>query len=294
MNWTHRPYHGEADFLALLALLSACNAADPSAGYIQPGDLSWWIRQNEVFKPQDSIEIFEDSAGQMLGFVFSDPPTWAVVQALPGVPGSLLDDMLGHARGRAGNAELTVWAFEGDGALIAALKRHSFTRTDRRTVQFEYCPADQGIPDAPRLPAGFSLTAIPDDHQLKTRRVELHQAVWHPSQVTAAAYDHLRASPAYDSELDVALVGPGGQLVAYALGWFDPRTRIGVMEPVGTHPGHRGQGLGRLTVREVNRRLAECGAERIIIRTPESNAGAVRLYASANFRITGYVCDYSR
>ncbi|CAM3279561.1 Acetyltransferase (GNAT) family protein [Deinococcus saxicola] len=294
MEWTHRSYRDEKDFLALLAFLSATNAADSAAGYIQPGDLSWWVRQNEVLNPQDSIEIFETRAGRVLGFVFSDPPTWAVIQALPGQPNALLDDMLTHSRARAGDAELTVWTFEGDAPLAAALGRHGFTRGGRRTVQFEYRPVKQGFPAPPRLPAGFSFTTISDDPQLKTRRVDLHRAVWHPSQVTAAAYEHLRASPAYDSELDIALVGSDGQLVAYALGWFDPRTRMGVMEPVGAHPDHRGQGLGRLVVQEVNQRLAERGAARIIIRTPESNVGACRLYTSAGFQNTGYIYDYSR
>lgn len=294
MEWTHRPYRDEKDFLALLAFLSDCNAAAPTAGYIQPGDLSWWLGQNEVLNPPDCVEIFEDSVGRVLGFVFSDPPTWAVTQASPGSSDALLDDMLTHSRARAGDAELTVWTFEGDASLIAALKRHSFIRTDKRTVQFEYRSAQQGLPELPKLPVGFSFTAISDNSQLKTARVKLHRAVWHPSQVTASAYEHLRASPAYDLELDVALVGSDGQLVAYALGWIDPKTRTGVMEPVGTHPDHRGQGLGRMVVQEVNRRLAERGAERIIIRTPESNVGACRLYASAGFQNIGYIYDYSR
>jgi mycothiol synthase len=142
------------------------------------------------------------------------------------------------------------------------------------------------------LPHGFSFIHIPDDLHLKTERVNLHRAVWQPSQVTLDAYDVLRESPTYSSDLDVVLVTPEGQFAAYALGWFDPRTLIGIMEPVGTHPSYRGQGLGKLVVREVTRRLARMGAERVVIRTPESNRGAVKLYASSGFKVTGHLRDY--
>ncbi|CAM4084047.1 GNAT family N-acetyltransferase [Deinococcus marmoris] len=292
MEWTHRPYRDEKDFLALLAFLSDCNAAAPTAGYIQPGDLSWWLRQNEILNPPDCVEIFEDDAGKILGFTFNNPLTWAAIQALPGTPGAVLDDMLRHVRGRAGDAELTVAAFDGDGPLMETLERQGFKRNGERMLQYEYHPADQGVPALPSLPAGFSFISIADHRELSAARVELHQAVWHPSRVTLTAYQHLRASPAYDPELDVALMGPDGQLVSYALGWFDPHARSGLMEPVGTHPEYRRSGLGHLTVQEVNRRLTERGSERTVIVSFEKNAASVRLYASVGFKVTGYVNDY--
>lgn len=292
MSSSHRPYAGETDFHALLADLSEMNAAHPAAGFIQPGDLTWWARQNQVFDPHQAIELFQDENGHSLGFVLNDPPTWAVIQAWPGVAEAVTDDMLRYARQQAGGEELTVWAFEGDTPLTAALGRAGFVHRDIRTVQFEYRPAEQGVPIVPALPAGFSFRAVLDDPALKTERVNLHRAVWHPSQVTLEAYEALRASPTYDPELDVVLATPESRLAAYALGWFDPHSRIGVLEPVGTHPEQRGRGLGRAVVQEVTRRLAERGAERILVRTPERNQAAVKLYAAAGFGVSGYVYDY--
>lgn len=213
---------------------------------------------------------------------------------MPGTPAALLAEMLACAEQRAGEdvASLIVWAFEGDTALTVALDDKGYRRSDGKTIQFEYRPAEQGVPDISALPRGFSFIHIPDDLHLKTERVNLHRAVWHPSQVTPDAYEALRGSSVYDSGLDVVLVAPEGQFAAYALGWFDPRTLTGIMEPVGTHPSYRGQGLGKLVVREVTRRLAQRGAERVVIRTPESNRGAVRLYASSGFKVTGHLYDY--
>lgn len=294
MSWQHRPYRDRQDFRTMLEFLSTATTVRPAAGFIQPGDLTWWMYQNNELNPSSSIELFHSVDGQLLGFVFSDPSTWAVMQARPDVPADLLDQMLTFAEQRAGEdvASLIIWAFDGDTALTAALDGKSYARSDQRTVQFEYHPAAQGSPDVTDLPLRFSFMHIPDDLDLKTERVNLHRAVWHPSRVTLDAYNRLREAPTYCSDLDVVLVTPEGKFAAYVLGWFDPRTHIGILEPVGTHPDYRGQGLGRLVVREVTRRLAQMGAERVIIRTPESNQGAVKLYASSGFGITGSLHDY--
>jgi len=291
MDSRHRPYVDETDFHALLADLSEMNVAHPAAGFIQPGDLTWWMRQNQLFDPYQAIELFQDGNGHALGFVFSDPSTWAVIQARPGVAEAVIDDMLRYARQRAGGEQLTVWTFEGDTSLAAALHRAGFARRDPRTIQFEYRP-QQGLPVVPTLPNGFSFRAVLNDYTLKTERVDLHRAVWDPSKVTLAAYEALRSALTYDLDLDVVVVRPEGRLAAYALGWFDPHSRMGVLEPVGTHPEQRGRGLGKAVVQEVTRRLADRGAERIIVRTPERNQAAVRLYAAAGFGVSGFVNEY--
>jgi hypothetical protein len=84
MNWQHRPYRDGQDFSAMLDFLSTANAVKPAAGFIQPGDLTWWVLQNNELNSQSSIELFHGDAGQLLGFVFSDPPTWAVVSSFAG------------------------------------------------------------------------------------------------------------------------------------------------------------------------------------------------------------------
>lgn len=287
---THRPYRDEADFLALLDFLSAANKTAPEAGYLQPADLTWWMRQNNIFKPQESIELFED-AGKLCGFVFSNPPQWAAIQAAPHSPAALLDDMLAFAEARAGEKPLTVATFEGDAPLVAALERQDYGQ-GARMLNFEFHPHEQTLPDAGPLPDGFSFTSISDDPHLKSERVKIHQAVWHPSKVTLDAYEHLRTAPTYRPELDIALVAPDGRFAAYALGWYDPNTRIGIQEPVGTHPDFRGQGLGRLTVQEVTRRLIAAGANRITICTFEKNVAGVQLYLSSGYKHRGYIYDY--
>ncbi len=297
---SHRPYRDDADFVALLDFLSAVNLSNPQAGYLHPGDLTWWIRRNSVFKPQEGIELFHNGSGGLLGFVFNNPPEWATIQAAPHAPAAVLDEMLAFAEARAAaNTEkpLTVAADAGDEALTRALERAleraRLTRTGERMCCFVYRPAAQGLFQA-TLPDGFSFLSVADDPDLKAKRVELHRAVWQNSKVTPEAYEYLRAAPSYRADLDTVLVTPDGQWAAYALGWYDPLTRDGIQEPVGTHPGFRRRGLGRLVVQEVTRRLMTLGAERVSIYTFESLPAATALYRSAGYSLTGYVDDWQR
>lgn len=293
---SHHPYRDDADFLALLDFLSLVNVSNPQAGYLHPGDLTWWIRQNTGFKPQDGIELFHDDSGGLLGFVFNDPPEWATIQAAPHVPAAVLDEMLAFAQARAAantEAPLTVAADAGDEALTRALEQARFTRTGERMCCFVYRPAAQGIPESTLLD-GFSFLSITDDPDLKAKRVELHRAVWHPSKVTLEAYEHLRAAPSYRADLDTVLVTPDGEWAAYALGWYDPRTGGGIQEPVGTHPQFRQRGLGRLVVQEVTRRLITLGAEKVSISTFDRHPAATALYRSVGYTLTGYVDDWRR
>lgn len=90
------------------------------------------------------------------------------------------------------------------------------------------------------------------------------------------------------------MLSPEGHFGAYALGWFDPVTRQGLMEPAGTHPPSRGQGLGRAAVVKVTRRRGDLGARHTVIRTRGTNRGAVALYTSAGYVQTGTLYDYAR
>ncbi|PYE47702.1 GNAT family N-acetyltransferase [Deinococcus yavapaiensis] len=293
---SHRPYRDDADFRVLLDFLSRVNVANSQAGYLHPGDLTWWIRQNTVFDPQEGIELFHDDAGKLLGFVFNKPPEWATLQAAPHTPSAVLDEMLAFAQAKAAantQKSLTVAADAGDEALTRALERADFSRTGERMCCFVYRPVVQGVP-TPTLPNGFSFSSVTDDPDLKAKRVALHRAVWHPSKVTLEAYEHLRAAPSYRADLDMVLVAPDGALAAYALGWYDPQTRNGIQEPVGTHPDFRKRGLGQLVVQEVTRRLIVLGAEKISIYTFERLAAAMALYKSVGYTLSGYVEDWQR
>lgn len=144
-------------------------------------------------------------------------------------------------------------------------------------------------PSAP--PAGTRLRAVREADL--DERVAVHRAAFAPSHFTRAAYQRLRAAPGYRADLDVVAVAPDGRLAAYAVGWFDPLNRLGVVEPLGTDPLRQRQGYGTAVLLEGLRRMRDLGAPAAFLHTGEA-AEAVKLYESVGFRIVGTEAQYTK
>ncbi len=150
------------------------------------------------------------------------------------------------------------------------------------------------LPEA-GTPPGFTIRAVAGDEI--AARVEVHRRAWDPKRIkrmlglavtgdeSGSGYDLTRhravmASPVYQPELDLVAVGADGELVAYAIGWFDPVSRSVLFEPVGTVPEHGGLGLGRALGAEVLRVAAGLGAVQAVVTARGDDAYPVphRLY----------------
>lgn len=291
MTLLHRPYETEVDLQRVLNWLGAKAAAHPDRAFMHPGDLVWWLRQNRDVVPAQALELFSP-AGALLGFVFSAPVTWAAIQGAAHLPAAGWDELLAYAEAKA-CGHLTVSAHDFDRPQTDALTRHGVVPAPGRLARLERT-LGPGRGAAPELPGGFRFADMRTGEIGAAARVELHRAVWHPSKVTPGAYAHLQAAPNYRPELDVAVVSAPGDLAAYALGWYDPTSRSGLLEPVGTHPAFRRQGLGRPLILEVTRRLAALGARRVSVGTRESNVAALGLYRSAGYRPAGFWTDHRK
>ena len=91
------------------------------------------------------------------------------------------------------------------------------------------------------------------------------------------------ASPAYPAGWDLVARTDDGEAAACCIAWPDPVSRVGVFEPVATHPRHVRRGFGGAVVREGLRRLRAAGMTRAIVRTPLGNPGADAFYRSVGF-----------
>ncbi|MHA0033681.1 GNAT family N-acetyltransferase [Deinococcus sp. PESE-13] len=284
----HRPYRDEADLTLLLRWLSD----HAPTTFMHPGDLVWWLYQNMGVDPRQALELFFDGeagGNELQGFSYCDG-SWSVLQGLPDLPAHVWDEMVAAAVTRAGD-KLTVQPHEWDTPQLAALKRAGFALTDNRMIQLvrEVQPSDLA---AVALPAGFRFADMSRGEVSAEDRVKVHQDVWHPSKVTLEAYGRLQAAPLYRPDLDVMVRAPSGEIAAYALGWLDPGSRTGLMEPVGTRTEFRRRGLGKSLIREVTRRFAALGAEKVTIGSYEKNVAAVALYQSAGYAERGFWVDW--
>jgi len=105
--------------------------------------------------------------------------------------------------------------------------------------------------------------ALPVDFELVDRGIVADQP--HPmigrSGPDVAA--RLREVSLYDPELDLAVRHVSGDISGYALFWFDPVTRVGLVEPMRVEEPWQRRGLGRALLLHGLERLANLGATRL-------------------------------
>jgi ribosomal protein S18 acetylase RimI-like enzyme len=186
-------------------------------------------------------------------------------------------------------AELRLYASEGDAVRVGLLERAGYARHD--LYHYGLFRSLEGGMEEPSLPEGFCVRGLSGDHEAAARAAA-HTAVFDP--VTADTYLGVMRLPEYRPELDVVAVAPDGSLAAFCLCWLDLAIRMGQFEPVGTRPEFRQQGLGRAVCLEGLRRLAQQGARTAYVFCDARNDGALRLYERCGFRTLRRDFNYSR
>jgi len=87
----------------------------------------------------------------------------------------------------------------------------------------------------------------------------------------------------YNDELDLVVEAPDGSFAAFVTVRIDPVTKMAELEPVGTHPDHRGKGLAKAVCAEGIRRVQKYDPSCIVILGAAATAAAAGLYASLGF-----------
>jgi GNAT superfamily N-acetyltransferase len=123
-------------------------------------------------------------------------------------------------------------------------------------------------------------------------RVAVQRAAFDRSTFTADRWTAMSQSPAYRHAR--CLVGYDGQgnAVAAATVWSAGAGRPGLLEPMGVHRDHRGNGYGTAITLAAASALQDMGASSATVATPTSNGGAVATYAAAGFRRMPPVTDF--
>jgi ribosomal protein S18 acetylase RimI-like enzyme len=94
----------------------------------------------------------------------------------------------------------------------------------------------------------------------------------------------MAAGPTYDARLDWLRRDADGAPAAGATAWSAGPGKCGILEPVGTHPNHRGLGHGVAVSKAAIAALARAGASGVTVHTPADNLGAVRTYEACGLR----------
>jgi ribosomal protein S18 acetylase RimI-like enzyme len=95
-------------------------------------------------------------------------------------------------------------------------------------------------------------------------------------------HNFARHAPSFRQELDLVAVAPDGTFAAYVGIPYDEANRMGIFEPVCTHPDHLRLGLARALMTEGLLRLWQIGATEAIVATGDMVA-ANGLYTAMGF-----------
>lgn len=294
---TSRWYRNERDLKRMLALVTASAMRDgPNAGHLHVGDVVWGLFQNPTIDPAARIRLFDDGRGALRGFVWLHPPRGFGIHvntAMPIFPAMIVEMVQwAEAHLKATNEDgepLGPFEIEEvpslDMPLHAGLKSAGYRSTSTAAYCLYAQMLDVPIPELVLPPGAMVRSVRFDDPAEIDARVALHREVWEPSRFTADGYARLRAKPVYRPDLDLIAVTSGGELASYCIVWWDPETRTGEFEPVGTALNFRSRGFGKALLLDALHRLKAMGGRNAVVvsETRAEGEPARRLYEAVGF-----------
>jgi GNAT superfamily N-acetyltransferase len=207
----------------------------------------------------------------------------------------VMDEYVAWAEARAREAGLKslwpFWAMEDDVVLARLMQARGFqiTQADPAPPLFERALDDTDLP-AVRLPAGFTLQGVhnPDAGRERARVTHAAFRVKADWETYCDEYARFRASPVYDGERDLLVRAPDGRGAAACTLWYDRVNRVGLFEPVATHPDFQRLGLGKAVMAEGLRRMRAAGMRRAQLGFDPNNQAARALYTALGFEPACY------
>jgi predicted N-acetyltransferase YhbS len=224
---------------------------------------------------EDTIGVWENDEDEIVGVVNMEHPHpehrgfgEAFLQRHPQYP-FLLDEMLDYAEATLINKKtnsLFTYIYDHDESFQTLAQQRGYEK-DTQDVGYDSEFVIQHLPEQ-NLPEGYVIRSMAQENNIELRREVFGRAFNHldPSEWPSAfSYEELQRAPDYRKDRDLYVVGPDGKYVSCCIVWYDEQNRLGILEPVGTHPDFRGRGLGREVVLEGIRRAAALGAEKVCV-----------------------------
>jgi ribosomal protein S18 acetylase RimI-like enzyme len=288
---------------------------EEGVGWLHPGDVTWRLYQNLSTTPDSELRIISDGSGTAVALVEVPDPDCFYVHMPQGSAGAAasaaadLAEVMRFAAERVEEELRSIPVGEGEDApkvieteVLSVqpcageiLRDLGFTSVESPNYRLNGQPLGDDLP-APVLQNGATVRHVRADAADLQERVDLHRDVWNPSKFDLAGYQRLRTKPLYRADLDLVVETADGELAAYCIVWWDPVTKTGEFEPVGTAERFRGQGYGKAVLREGMRRLRELGATyaTVINSMDEKYAPSRALYPSAGFMPVAMFERYTR
>ncbi|CAN5900669.1 hypothetical protein BH23ACT5_BH23ACT5_12070 [soil metagenome] len=264
-------------------LLQRARRADPQAGLGEAADVQWWWR-----RPRRSDEVEKlfwiDDEGPVAGVLLTSwtDDAWqrdpVVVPSVSGTePGVVWRRAIEHGvRHTANGFDVPV---SDDDRTFTELAQSSGLTAGHQDSTAWMDAADR--PAVLALPEGFVLID-------RTQRRDSPHPLRHRNGDSVA--QRLDQCPLYDPALDLAVETADRRDAGQSLYWFDPATKVGLVEPVRVEDEFQRRGLARAMLSAGIDRLVTRGAQRVKI-AYETDAAAA-LYQGVGFRQTSTATWY--
>jgi len=274
-------FRGPAD---LRDLQTMCSRLWWPGARFHAGQLAWnYCSAGGLTTGTEAISLWRVDGG-VVGFGWAESTDWLELQVDPADP-RVADAVLEWFEEWSDAPQQSALVMEGDPCEEALAEAGFEPEPDAWFLQHHLLDL-AGLRPVPSTP-GYALRHVEPGEAAE--RAACHRAAWAdfgPSGVTAAAYERLMATFPYRADLDWVAVDATGTMVASALVWLDPATGVGLVEPVGCVPEHRGHGLaGAVTLAALDR-LRDLGGHTALVtpRGDDDHPGPRRLYQSLGFQ----------
>jgi mycothiol synthase len=295
-----RPFSGSDDLYRLQAFNAAAIAAVGHSGYLHPGDIPHRLYNGQRwFDPPELVYLYE-SAGEIAAWVMVYPRLGGFeLQIAPGRREPAWErHLMEEAESEAWSAidrlgtdktELVIDVFESDTAREGVAHALGWVRGSDPYV---LTMASLARLPAVQLDAGYTMrhaAGIVEAAEISA----LHSAAF-GSEWTEELYRRVMLSPGYDPTRELLVVAPDGSFAGFAVLWFDRVNKIGLFEPLGTHPDHRRIGIGKALLAAGMREMKEARLETASVGYEESNPGSGPLYRGMGFVPTWRILDWRK
>jgi ribosomal protein S18 acetylase RimI-like enzyme len=274
---------GREALMLATKLLQRARLADGRAGIWEAADLQWWSREA---RRSDAVEqlFWVDSQGPVAGVLLTSwtDTSWQCDPiVVPGISGVEPDVVWRRALEEAGAHAVDGFdvPVDDDDAVLKKLVEGSGLVAGESDGT-AWMDADDR-PDVKSPAKGFALVD-------RARRRGMPHPMRHRNGDEVD--ERLNRCPLYDPELDLAIEAPGGRVAAYSLYWYDPITKVGLVEPVRVEDEYQRRGLATAMLTAGIERLAAKGAQRMKVSYRTDAAAA--LYQSVGFRPTSTTTWY--
>jgi len=301
-----RPYRDETDLDKIGDLLRAGLTSANGTHYDHTGNLYWSLYYASEGDVRKNLTLWDDPhhPDRILAWALFEPG-WGAFYVFfqPELRRSPLaetifswaeDHITALVQAAGQEAIHTDYIADHDDVAIARLLAHGFQRTQADTVYMTRSLT--GPLPQPALLDGYTVRGCRGEAEVIARATSQYNAFDNtmPFERYVARFRSFMQSHVYDPELDVVAVAPDGRIGSFCIVWPDSQIKVGLFEPVGTHPDFQRRGLGKAVMSEALRRLQARGMERAIVSTTAKNTAGIKLYEAVGFRIIQRLGTYEK